>query len=374
MKGMKIGIDARLYRSSTAGIGRYSQNLIKHLLKIDHQNQYVLFMTKADIKEFDQQGSLRKAKIVEVNIPHYSLAEQTRLSKIIEGENCDLVHFLNFNYPVRYPGKFVLTIHDLTLLFYPEAARRTNFAKQWAFRYILKKGCQSATRIIAVSQNTKADVIKTFKIDDHKIIVIPEAADDKSFGKIDKKKFNHLKTKYKIDHPVILYVGQFRQHKNIRGLLEAFKILRKKLPATLVLVGKVPEGFIDKKMPLKDTLMPGFVKDEELKAWYKIARVFVFPSFYEGFGLPGLEAMMAGTPVVAANRSSLPEIFQDAALYFDPLKPEEIADRIKIVLTNKEKRNWLISQGKLVAKKYSWAKTARETLKIYQATQEILEE
>jgi len=393
---MKIGIDGRMSRSSTAGIGRYSQNLIKNLLEIDHENQYMFFMTDEDEKEFKVQKSKFKmtnqnVKIKLTNISHYSLAEQTKLAGIIAREKCDLVHFLNFNHPVRYKGKFIVTIHDLTLLFYPEAARKTNFAKQWAFRYILKKACQNAAKIIAVSENTKNDIIKTFQVAPEKISVIYEAADDPTSPaqgglRGASKKFNcHselveespvntgtrtsreiLRLTAQDDKPIILYVGQFRRHKNIEGLLKAFAIVKKDIPSKLVLLGKVPTNFkIDNKALLRDTLMPGFVSDEELATWYKLASVFVFPSFYEGFGLPGLEAMAAGVPVVSSNRSSLPEIYQDAALYFNPLKPQEIADKIKLVLKNDKLRESLIEKGKIIAGKYSWEKTARETLKIY---------
>jgi len=367
---MRIGIDARLYRSSAAGIGRYSQNLIKNLLEIDKVNQYILFMTDEDYREFKNPKSqilnpkqILNFKIQITNIPHYSLAEQTKMPGIIAKEKCDLVHFLNFNYPVKYKGKFIVTIHDLTLLFYPEAARKTNFAKQWAFRYILKKACENSSKIIAVSENTKNDIMKTFNIDSEKIAVIYEAVDDKIISK-DKKKVEEIR-RYK--EPVILYVGQFRRHKNIEGLLKAFAILRKEMPAKLVLIGKIPKDFrVDNEEILKDTLMPGFIADVELAAWYKIASVFVLPSFYEGFGLPGLEAMMAGTPVVASNQSSLPEIFQEAALYFDPSKPSEIADKIKTVISDKVVSGQLIEKGKIQAKKYSWRKTAEQTLKLYE--------
>lgn len=370
---MKIGIDARMFRSATAGIGRYSQNLIKNLLKIDQENHYVLFMTAADEREArDQLPATGNYKIVITNIPHYSLTEQTKMTRIVAKEKCDLVHFLNFNYPVKYDGRFIVTIHDLTLLFYPEAARKTNFAKQWAFRYILKKACENSSKIIAPSESTKKDVLKTFNIPAAKIQVIHEAADDKKLIEVNKNSIDKIRKQYGLTaNPIILYVGQFRRHKNIKRLLETFGILKKEMSAELVLIGKVPQGFkIDNKALLRDTLMPGFVSDAELAAWYKLASVFVFPSLYEGFGLPGLEAMTAGVPVVSSKRASLPEIYQDAALYFDPLKPQEIADKIKIVLTNKEKKDWLIRQGKLTAKIYSWRKTAAQTLKIYQELRE----
>lgn len=359
---MRIGIDARLYRSSAAGIGRYSQNLIKNLLELDKENEYVLFMKPDDKQEFDNwiiENSLKidNCKLKIVDIPHYSLSEQTKLAKIIEKENCDLVHFLNFNHPVRYKGKFIVTIHDLTLLFYPEVAKRTNFIKQAAFRYVFKKACKNSSQIIAVSKNTKNDIIKTFHIAPEKISVIYEAADDKE---INKKGIRKNKEK------IILYVGQFRRHKNIKGLLEAFAILKKEIPAKLVLLGKIPEDFrIDSKAILRDTIMPGFVSDEDLAKWYKRADVFVFPSLYEGFGLPGLEAMQAGLPVVSSNKSSLPEVYGNAALYFDPLNPKEIADKIKLVLSDSKIREKLVERGRIQAKKYSWKKTAEETLKLY---------
>jgi glycosyltransferase involved in cell wall biosynthesis len=363
---MLIGIDARMYRSSVAGIGRYSQNLIKNLLEIDKKNQYVLFMTPADRQEFKTKNS--NVKVVITDIPHYSISEQTKLPAIIAQEKCDLVHFLNFNYPVRFKGKFIVTVHDLTLFFYPETAKQTNFIKRLAFSGIFNKAVKNAQKIIAVSQNTKEDIIKKFALAKDKIEVIYEAADDKKF-KVQNSKFK-VKEKYTIDNkPIILYVGQFREHKNVKGLLEAYKLLKKKIDCQLALVGKIPQAYneiIDNDPDLRDTSRPGFVSDEELALWYKTASVFVFPSFYEGFGLPGLEAMQAGTPVVAANSSSLPEVYQDAALYFDPGNSLELSDKIKLVLENQKLRDDLIKKGKKVVSQYSWRKTAQETLKLYQ--------
>ncbi len=365
---MKIGIDARMYRSSVAGIGRYSQNLIKNLLEIDTEDQFVLFMTDEDYREFEKSKAQNpNVKIQIINIPHYSIAEQTKLPKIIERENLDLMHFLNFNYPVRYKGKFIVTIHDLTLLIYPQTAKDTNIFKQSAYKYTMKKACQNALKIIAVSQNTKKDIVKKFKIQSSKIKVIYEAADDIDKFKNQKSKCK-IKEKYTINKPVILYVGQYREHKNIKGLLETYKILKETFACQLVLVGNVPENYkniIDNDPNLRDILRPGFVTNEELTSWYKIASVFCFPSFYEGFGLPGLEAMMMGTPVVASKTSSLPEIYKDAALYFDPSNSHDIADKIKIVLSNEKMSKNLSEKGKLIVKSFSWRKTAEETLKVY---------
>jgi len=369
---MKIGIDARMYRSATAGIGRYSQNLIKNLLEIDKVNQYILFMTDEDYREFKNLKSqipnpkqILNFKIQTTNIPHYSLAEQTKLAGIIEREKCDLVHFLNFNHPIRYQGKFIVTIHDLTLFHFPQAAQKTNFIKRWVYAKIMRQAIKNSAKIIVPSQFTKMDVLKFQKLPPEKIAVIYEAAAPEKI----KNQRSKIRKKYNLSQPIILYVGQFRKHKNIPKLLEAYKILKKEINCQLVLVGQVPEEYrqiIDNDADLRDTKMPGFISDEEVAAWYQAASVFVFPSLYEGFGLPGLEAMTAGVPVVSSNRTSLPEVYQDAAIYFDPSNPIEIADKIKMVLKNEKLRQRLIKKGKMVAAKYSWRQTASETLKVYE--------
>lgn len=371
---MKIGIDCRMYRTKTGGIGRYSQNLVKNLLEIDKENQYILFMTRQDKKDYHLKAKNATLKIVD--IPHYSIAEQTKLASIIEKEKLDLVDFLNFNYPINYQGKFIITIHDLTLFFYPQTARETNFIKRAAFRYILKKGCRDSQKIITVSKSTKADIIEILKVDPQKIAVIYEAADDKSFQECSKKQIERLKNKYHLSENVILSVGQFRSHKNLPRLVEALAILRKSMPCKLVILGKPDPTYhefqetLDKTGAKKDIIMPGFVSDEELNSWYKLAKVFVFPSLYEGFGLPGLEAMQAGLPVASSDKGSLGEIYSDAALYFNPLDPADMAEKIKKVIKDNDLRKKLIKKGREVAANFSWQKTAQQTLEIYK---EILE-
>ena len=378
---LRIGIDGRMYRSEVAGISRYSQNLVKNLLAIDEKNQYILFMTPDDRKEFQKlsikNSELNNLKIVIVNIPHYSIAEQTKFAKIIDKENLDLMHFLNFNYPVNYKGKFITTIHDLTLIFFPETAKKTNLMKKLAFRYVMKKSCQNAIKIITDSENTKQDIIKYLKISNTKIVVTYLAADDKMFSRRSKTIVNHLKQKYQIEISLIITVGQFRPHKNLPGLLQAFSILREKIDCKLVIVGTPDHTYeqfwqiLKKSKYKKDIIITGFVSDEELAGWYQLATVYVFPSFYEGFGLPGLEAMQAGLPVIASKASSLPEIYNDAAIYFNPLKTEEMAAKIKMVIEDKNLRAKLIAKGRAIAQFYSWRKTALETLKTYK---EVIQE
>lgn len=377
---MRIGIDARMYRSGVAGIGRYSQNLIKYLLEIDRDDEFVLFMTPEDKKEFENfkiKNSLKivnyKLKIITTDIPHYSIAEQTQLPKIIKKEKVDLMHFLNFNYPVNYRGKFIVTIHDLTLIKFPDTAKKTNVFKRSAFNFVMRKACQNAIKVIAISKNTKHDIEDIFHVDANKIKVIYESADDKVFIDVKDSDIDRLKKQYNIDSPAILYVGQYRPHKNLPGLVEAFGKIRNDMPCKLVLVGKPDlahkrlKESIDKTGKKDDIAMPGFVSDNELACWYKLATVFAFPSLYEGFGLPGLEAMQAGTPVVAADNSVLPEIYEKAAIYFDPFETQDIADKIKSVLVNDKLRADLIQKGKDRVKQFSWEKMARETLDLYKS-------
>lgn len=369
---MRIGVDARMYRSEIAGIGRYSQNLIKNLLKLDQDNQYVFFMTQKDADEFKATSESKNpnVEIVIAEIKHYSIAEQTKLSGIIKKEKPDLMLFLHFNHPVNYKGKFISVIHDLTLIKFPDTAKRTNALKRMAFSYVMKKACKNATKIIAISENTKRDIEEIFHIDSGKIEVIYEAGDDKTILECTQENVSRIEKKYDITSPVILYVGQFRPHKNIPSLVDAFALVRKEMPCKLVLVGKIDSSHqrvfdsIDRSGYKNDIIMPGFVTDEELACWYKIASVFVFPSLYEGFGLPGLEAMQAGTPVVAANNSVLPEVYKDGAIYFDPFQTEEISAKIKAVLSSETLKCDLIRKGKIVAQGFTWQKTAEKTLKV----------
>jgi glycosyltransferase involved in cell wall biosynthesis len=174
--------------------------------------------------------------------------------------------------------------------------------------------------------------------------------------------------------PIILYIGQWRKHKNLVRLLEAFKFVKNKfnIDCQIVICGTKDPAYpeiietIDRLKLFDDTIMPGFIDSAQLPLWYKMADVFVFPSFYEGFGLPPLEAMAVGTPVVASKSSCLPEVLGDAAVYFDYTSSKDLADKIASVLKKKSLRAELKRKGRKQAKKYSWEKTAQETLEIYQ--------
>lgn len=385
---MRIAIDARFYRSEAGGIGRYTQNLIKELAKIDQKNQYTVFITPKDEAEYEQHAKGFKKEIV--SIPHYSLAEQTKFLKILNAGNFDLVHFLNFNHPIFYQRPFIATIHDLTMLLYPSGSQQKSKLKRWAFKKVMKNAVKNSRAIIAVSRATKKDCIKYLGANPKKIKVIYEAVDPSYARKIRstkseaRNKSKILNTKYKIQFPYLLFVSQWRPHKGLPELIKAFEILKEKYPTSLKLRGtsKIPHQLVITGRPNKNfpeipfiihnskfknsIITPGFVNDQDLPIIYQNAEAFIFPSFYEGFGLGPLEAMACGTPVISSNLSCMPEILGDAAQYFNPHNITDVVDKIYQTLTKTNLRKKMIAKGFRQIKKYSWAKMAKETLEVYQ--------
>lgn len=368
---MNIAIDARFYRKSTGGIGRYTRALLSELSKIDHKNQYTVFLTPEDKLEYNIQAKNFREQVVDIK--HYSLGEQTNFLKILNKSKFDLVHFTNFNHPILYNKKFVATIHDLTLMLYPGG--KHSLIKKTGFKLVISKAVKRARKIISVSKATKNDLINVLRADPQKIEVIYEGIDQNYSVKrqaLSLKPFELL-TKYNITKPYLLFISQWRPHKGIIQLVEAFDILKEKyqIPHQLVIAGKPISSFpeilqaINNASHTKDIIMPGFVAEEDLPMLYQNADIFVFSSHYEGFGLPPLEAMACGTPVAASNVSCIPEILGQAAMYFDPYEPVDIADKIQQVLVDKNLQKEMTKRGLEQAKKYSWEKMAKETLAFY---------
>lgn len=368
---MKIGIDARFYRSSTAGIGRYTRGLLHNLAKIDQKNEYVIYITPEDNKEYDITA--KNFKKVVIPIIHYSLSEQTKFLSILNKGNFDLVHFLNFNHPIFYRRSFITTIHDLTMLLYPVGRSQKSWIRKAAFRKVMKHACLKSNYVIAVSKNTKKDIIKYFHADPKKIKVIYEAYDDIYHNQYAKSKLVNFRKRYNLTSPYILFVSQWRPHKGLPELIKAFEILKEKYKTShqLVITGKPNKHFPEIGLAIRNSqftekmITPGFVPEADLPLFYNGATVFIFPSFYEGFGLGGLETMACGTPVASSNLSCMPEVFGQAAIYFNPHNIADMADKINTILTDKNLRRKIIAKGLTQAKKYSWRKMAYETLEIY---------
>lgn len=370
---MKIGIDARMYSSGFTGIGRYTFELIRNLAKLDPQNEFVIFLNSPEFETFTSPAkNFRKVK---VNASHYSLREQTSFLKILKKEQLDLMHFTHFNSPLLYRGKYVTTIHDLTLSFFP-GKKMNDWLHRTAYNLVLKQGVRKAQKIIAVSANTKKDLMELLQTPSNKIAVVwngvgrefsPTVPTDLSRKQLEKD--------FDITKNYLLYTGVWRDHKNILGMLEALAQLKKDHPefkGELVITGKAnpiyaPDIFAKvKELELEKTVVfTGLVSDDDLLKLYQNARAFVFPSFYEGFGLPPLEAMSCGVPVVASNSSSIPEVCGNAAEFFDPKDISEMASKIWTVWNDENVRKKLIEAGEKRVLDFSWRTMAEETLAVY---------
>ena len=369
----RIGIDARLFRSQVGGIGRYSRELIRNLADLDHVNEYYVFLTEADMIEWDCPNPNFFPILTPVG--HYTAAEQTAFLRILNSYKLDLVHFLNFNHPVAYLRPFVVTLHDLTLLHKPEAARggAKSAVKRKAFLFVFKHALQAAKRVIAISEFTAHDAERTLKLSHAKMEVIYEGAPvpmEIPFGS-KRTVQDYLGTK----SPYILFVSQWREHKGLKILLKAFQDFKEKyqLPYTLVLLGKqeaaTPElrELLASSPVTNDIITPGFAPDEILPALYTYASAFVMPSEYEGFGLPVLEALSYGVPTVVANNTSLPEVGGDGVLYFETGNSSDLSEKLHTILTDDTLVQGLRAKGFKHAHGFRWDKAASQTLRVYQS-------
>ncbi|KKQ52553.1 MAG: glycosyl transferase, group 1 [Parcubacteria group bacterium GW2011_GWD2_38_11] len=374
---MIIGIDARFFGLLGKGLGRYTQKLIEHLEAIDSENQYVVFLRKENFDEY-QPFNKNFTKVL-ADYRWYSFAEQILYPRLLREYKFDLVHFPHFNVPLLYRRPFVLTIHDLILVHFP-TLRATKLNPLWywikyvAYKWTISSAIKRAKSIIAVSEFTKNDILGEYPEAKAKINVTYEACDD--LCRISSSAPHLILEKYGIIKPYLLYVGNAYPHKNLQQLIDAFAIVSSTFPdMQLALVGK--EDFFYQRLKaycLKKNIVGvhflGFVSDQDLDVLYRFAKAYVFPSLYEGFGLPPLEAMAKGAVVVSSDHPCMREILEDAAWYVDAHSAEKFAEGIVNVLDDKNLRLNLIEKGYQQIKKYSWNKMAKETLVIYEKIQE----
>lgn len=374
---MKIGIDARFYGSLGKGLGRYTEKLITHLEQIpDDEHTYVVFLRRENFDEY-QPANPRFQKLI-ADYRWYGWTEQIVFPIRLWRERLDLIHFPHFNVPLLLGKPFVVTIHDLILLHFPtvKASELSPFLywlKYLAYRVVIASAIHRARAIIVVSDFTKRDVQIVYPNAQHKIYTTLEAADPFCHW-LDPESAHELLSRLGLIESdtgmtmkrFVLYVGNAYPHKNLGWLIE----VAKKFPETVFLcVGK--EDFFYRSFQEKVTTarvgnirFAGYVDDRALGALYQRASAYLFPSFYEGFGLPGLEAMNHGVPVIAARAGSLPEIYGDAAVYFDPAESETGVAALRQVFseTNRLARQ---SFGFHHVAQFSWQTMAAETLQLY---------
>lgn len=354
-----IVIDARLINTST---GRYIERLVTYLQDADSTNRYTILVRKKDLGFWTPKN--KNFTIVEANFANYSFAEQAGFLKLLNRLKPDLVHFCMPQQPVLYKGKSVTTMHDLTLL------KTYNSDKNWFVfhikqlvgRFVFKRIAKTNEYVIAITEFTKKEYQELTNIPDERIPVIYEAADV----------FVYKLTPYK--HPYkkfILYVGQQSDYKNIKRLGDAHQQLMKKHPDLgLILVGRknksaqMNEAYFNSKN-YQNILFTDFIEDPQRDWLFTHCEAYVFPSLMEGFGLPGLEAMGYGAPVVSSKETCLPEVYGEAAHYFDPYDVADMTRAIDEVLSDPSLRAELIKKGEQQFKKYSWRRMAEQTHDVY---------
>ncbi len=371
----KILFDGRFLSLSHAGIGRYSNELLKALLDLDKKQKYILTIFPSTDLDKDLIKALNErdepVEIVETSARHYSIAEQTNYLSLLNHLQPDLVHFPHFNHPIFYKRKFVVTIHDLTLSDYSE---RGNFLKRLIYNKVILSAAIKSDKIFTVSNYVNRQLTKEFSLPQGKVVTTYNGIDPK-FTKITNPKTLAKIDRYGLVDPYIVSVGQWRSHKNLLRLVEAFKKIvnkTKKYPnLKLVFVGRKEEKYPQLMQKIKEldlidrVIFTGFVIDEDLPIIYNNAIAFVFASLSEGFGLPGLEAQACEVPVISSDKTALPEIYGDGALYFNPENITDMATKIIKVIDDKKLQEKLKKLGRDNAKKYSWDITAEKTLAVY---------
>lgn len=362
---MRITIDARMI--SYTGIGRYIRNIVQNIAKIDSTNQYSVLVNDAS-ESLKESGNLR-FYTTRFKVPIYSIREQLLLISDIRRHDPEIVHYPSFNIPRLCRTPAVVNIHDLTYLVQPEAC--PNLASRLYARYMFKMTAKKAARIITGSEYTKKDIVKHLGVAPGRVTVIYNGVDSFFRPAGEGSEAEKVAGKYGVTGDFIFYVGNHGVNKNLKRLLEAFSRLKRK-DCQLILAGKTDP----RRKPLYDLVgtlglegrarFIGAVPEEDLRYLYSMAKLFVFPSLQEGFGLPPLEAMACGTPVAASTATSLPEVVGDAGVTFDPEDVDAMANAIELVLGSNGLREELSEKGLERAKKFSWKTAAEKTLKVYE--------
>jgi glycosyltransferase involved in cell wall biosynthesis len=368
---VRVGIDGRYIADHYPGIGRYTYNLAARLPELAPDTDFVLFHdprllnTRYDLERLALNPNLR---LLPVDVSPRSLQEQYRLRSLARDLSLELLHSPYYVLPYWLDCPSVVTMYDLIPLLYPQHLPRRWTA--WIFRATASLAVRRARHLIAISESTKRDLVRLLSAAERKITVTHLAADQR-FRPLDRQEWQYAISAYGLPERYILYLGINKPHKNLPFVVQVFHELR--TDAKLVLAGKEDPRYPQvreeaRRLRLGERVVfLGDVPEKDLSPIYNGAEVFVFPSLYEGFGLPVLEAMACGTPVVCSNSSSLPEIAGNAAISLDPADTGAWVAALTEVLESEELRAELRKRGLEQAERFSWQKTARETLEVYQS-------
>jgi glycosyltransferase involved in cell wall biosynthesis len=371
---MRVAIDIR--RAGDFGFGTYIRNIINQFARTDSETEYLLIGQPSHIAQFDPLPE--NFKLLEYSAPAGSFHTHLHLPYLLHKRGVDLLHMPWFYAPAVVPMKFVLTVHDLTdVLVTPPGVPAMMQAGRL---YFARRAVARADRIMAVSHSTKREVSRMFDVPEAKIEVVYNALDERFLREPSPTDADRVLERHDVTDPFVLYAGNIKPQKNLPRLIEAFAVAKGELrdhpqysKLKLLLIGDSGEEHSDlRRAVLRSRLQGevrflGFVPHSVLRVFYSRASAFLFPSLYEGFGLPPLEAMAHGAPVLTSSVSSLPEVFSQAALLVNPENIFEIARGILQILTEEDLRETLVRRGYELVRKYSWERSAEQVREVYRS-------
>ena len=370
---MRIGIDIReIEKGKITGIGRYLKNLLGYIAQEDQKNEYILFANQKT--EYTTAAKNIKLKVIKGWFSPFW--DQVQLPIALKKEKINLFLSPYYKKPFFTPCKSIITIHDLNPLFLPPISMKGWFKNRFYFRILLKLSSRKVDRIITVSQYSKKDIVKYLRVPEEKIEVIYHSINER-YRPL-QSNLEKVTSKYGINKKFIFYFGNFNPHKNVKALIEAYYKLPQEIKNEyqLVLGGRRDKQCLGLERMVKHlkieekVVFTGFISEENLPLIYSAAEHFVFPSLREGFGLPPLEAMACGTPVITSNVSSLPEVVGEAGILVSPYKVYEIKEAIVRVLADSVLRNDLIQKGLNRAKRFTPEKTTKQILEVFAEVRE----
>jgi glycosyltransferase involved in cell wall biosynthesis len=367
---MRIGIDATALPPRLFGAGNYIVNLIRTLPQIDPANEYLVFVKPEQAALLGERAHLQ---IVPVSLPTRLSRiawEQTRLPALARRYRLDLLHSPHYTMPYLLPCASVVTFHDMTFFLYPQVHKTY---KRLFFKSTIRLSAKRAKAIIADSESTRQDILGILKLAPEKVTAVPLGVSDVYQPVRSPDALEGVRSRYRLPPKIILCVSELQARKNLPTLIRAYgRLVQQGLTHSLVIAGR--KGWLYEELfqavqalNLSDrVIFTGYVTEQDLPLLYNSADVFVYPSLYEGFGLPVLEAMACGIPVVTSNVSSMPEITGDAGLLVDPYDVDAMADAIRRAVVDREFHAELECKGLERAKMFSWDRTAKETSAVYE--------
>ncbi len=373
---MRIGFDLRMGGSMHAGIGRYAFALLVNMLKRDKNNEFIVFYKPDAISDEDLKviQTFEKVTLISTNARHYSFSEQFQFLRLLNVHKLDLVHFPNFNVPIWYNKPYIVTIHDVV----HHKISGHKLGRYWkflAYKKIIETAAKKSQKIITVSQSSKKDIAETLHVSEAKIEVIYEGT---TLEPVSDKHVQEVKRELMLSRPYFLFVGTLERKKNVVQLAHGFDTFLSKynLDMDLVIAGKPDVHYPDIKFQAMDIVnknrlvFTDYIPDKDLTALYQGAYAYANASLHEGFGLPGVEAMKFGLPLTVSNIDVFNEIYDNAALYFDPYNLDDMAEKFYLLAKDAQFHQQMQQKSLARSQFFEWSIAAEQTLALYEKTSE----